>query len=41
MCSRYFCVTAGMERFSLDLTQAVRNVAGCEGVWNSSSQTDL
>ena len=25
----------GMERFSLDLMQAVRNVAGCRSVWNS------
>ena len=41
MCSRYFCVAAGMEKFSLDLTQAVRNVAGCGNVWNSWSQTDL
>ena len=25
----------GMERFPLDVTQAVRNVAGCRSVWNS------
>ena len=31
----------GMERFSLDLTQFVRNVAGCGSVWNSWSQTNL
>ena len=24
-----------MERFSLDLTKAVRNVTGCGSVWNS------
>ena len=35
MCSRYFCMATGMERFSLDLTQAVRNVAGYESVSNS------
>ena len=34
MCSRYFGMVAGMERFSVDLTQAVRNVAGCGSVWN-------
>ena len=32
MCSRYCCVDAGMERFSLDLTETVKNVAGCENV---------
>ena len=31
----------GMERFSLDLMQFVRNVAGCGSVWNSWSQTNL
>ena len=41
MCSRYFGMVAGMERFSVDLTQAVRNVAGCGSVWNLWSQTDL
>ena len=35
MCSRYFCVAAGMGRFFLDLTEAVKNVAGCGSVWNS------
>ena len=41
MCSRYFGMAAGMERFSVDLTQTVRNVAGCGSVWNSWLQTDL
>ena len=35
MYSRYSCVAAGMESFSLDATQVVKNVAGCESVWNS------
>ena len=26
VCSRYSCEAAGMERFSLDLTQAIQNV---------------
>ena len=34
-CLRYSCVAAGMETFFLDLTQAVKNVAGCESVWDS------
>ena len=34
MCSRYSSVAAGMERFSLDLMQAFKNVAGCESVGN-------
>ena len=33
--SRHSCVTPGMERFSSDLMQAVKNVAGCGSVWNS------
>ena len=32
MCSRYSCVAAGMEIFSLGLMQAVKNVAGCGSV---------
>ena len=35
VCLRYSCMAAEMVRFSLDLTQAVENVAGCESVWNS------
>ena len=27
-------ILAGMERFLLDLTQAVKNVVGCDSVWN-------
>ena len=41
MCSRFSCVSAGMERLSLDLTEAVKIVAGCGSVWNSWSQTEL
>ena len=29
MCSKYSCVAAGIEIFSLDLAQAVENVARC------------
>ena len=29
------CVATGMERFSLDLTKTVKNVAECGSVWNS------
>ena len=28
MCSRFSCVAAGMKRLSLDITEAVKNVAG-------------
>ena len=35
MCSRFSCVTAGMERFSLDLALAVKNAVGCGSVRNS------
>ena len=35
MCFRYSCVAAGMERFSLDLTQVVKNVAECGSFWKS------
>ena len=27
------CVAAGMERLSLDLPRAVKNIVGCESVW--------
>ena len=29
------CVPAEMERHSLDLPRAVKNLVGCESVWNS------
>ena len=32
ICSRYSCESSGMETFSLDLVQAVKNIAGCESV---------
>ena len=35
MCSRYSCVAAGIETFSLDLMQAVKNVVGCGSVCDS------
>ena len=41
MCSRFSCVAAGMERFFLDLMEAVKNGAGCGSVWNSKLQTEL
>ena len=28
-------VPAGMEKHSLDLPRAVKNIVGCESVWNS------
>ena len=28
------CMAAGMERLTLDLPQAVKNIVGCESVWN-------
>ena len=28
MCSRFSCVASGLERFSLDLIEAVKNVVG-------------
>ena len=34
MGSRFSCVVTGMERLSLDLLQAVKNIVGCRGVWN-------
>ena len=34
--SRSFCITTGIEMFSLDLLQAVKKVeVGCGCVWNS------
>ena len=35
MGGRFSCVPAGMERYSLDLPRAVKNIVGCESVWNS------
>ena len=32
--SRFSCVAAGIERLSLDLSEAVRNIVGCGTVWN-------
>ena len=34
ICSRNFCVAAGLEKFFLDLTQTVTNMAGCRSVSN-------
>ena len=34
MGSRFSCVAVGMERLSLDLSQAVKNIVGCGSVWN-------
>ena len=34
MGSRFSCVATGMERLSLDLLQAVKNIARCGSVWN-------
>ena len=31
---KIFCMPAGMERHSLDLPQAVKNIVGCDSVWN-------
>ena len=35
MGQRFSCMPTGMERHSLDLLQAVKNIMGCESVWNS------
>ena len=32
---RFPCMPAGMERHSLDLLRAVKNIVECESVWNS------
>ena len=32
--SRFSCMATGMERLSLDLLGAVKNILGCESVWN-------
>ena len=34
MVSRFSCVAAGMERLSVDLTQAVENIVECGSVCN-------
>ena len=31
---RFPCVPAGMERHSSDFLRAVKNIVGCESVWN-------
>ena len=31
----FSCACTGMERHSLILLQAVKNIMGCENVWNS------
>ena len=36
--SRFSCVVAWMERLSLDLLQAVKNIVGCGSVWNLQPQ---
>ena len=41
MGSRFFCVAAGMERLSLDLLRAVKNIVGCGSVWNLQSHADV
>ena len=34
MGGRFSCVPAGMKRHSLDFLLAVKNIVGCESVWN-------
>ena len=34
MDSRFSCMVAGMERLSLDLSEAVKNIVGCGSVSN-------
>ena len=35
MCSRFSCVAAAIDRFTLDIMQAVENAAECRSVRNS------
>ena len=32
--SRFSCMATGVERLSLDLSQAVKNIVRCGNVWN-------
>ena len=34
MGSRFSCVSVEIERLSLDLSVAVKNIVGCGSVWN-------
>ena len=40
MGSRFSSVAAEMERLTLNLLQAVKNIVGCGNVWNLQSHTD-
>ena len=41
MDSRFSCMAAAMERLSLDILRAVKNILGCGSVWDLLSHTDV
>ena len=41
MDSRFSCMAAVMERLSLDISRAVKNIVGCGSVWDLLSHADV